>query len=450
MGLPTIVRANQLSSNRHLRNRQGSVVIAAVLIIATLTGVTMASLMRSNTALKATKSLRGFATDEANIRSIVNLVSLKTKDYAWTPGQTLNDLLPNGNDRFQSWYNGTYNGISYTVSVADNTETEETTQDFKTDSDNKAYFKIAMDLDGVNREVQVLMSPGSPAAPGGEPAGDLPASIGICYGWLNFITLLSTGASDLISGFDITPDGAYSCPLDGNDCPGTNDQWGISTTSWLGVWELGSLFNWTSNDGTIEGLPPVDPSETMSLGQPTHDQCDSYDDIQTLADNMLASSDPKLNYYSRTWGTKKIYGNKTFGTESDPEVLYTKTGIFGKIEFKGTVTGHGILVADGNTEFEKDFNWNGVVINDANAIGNILEWEDTAVVYGATQINRPILSAEIGSFSFDLRMLGGNNKFQYSAEVVEGILSDLDPNYTPPAGGSEGQTVSISAIQNTI
>lgn len=430
--------------------KQGNVLIAAIIVLGTLTVVAAASLSRSMSASRLNTTSRT-STENANLtQSILNIALLKAKDYAWTPGNTMETLL-SGGSRFTNWAAGagTYDGVAYTVAIADNYEAAEGgTQNYVDDKDNTYYMRVTMPINGQTKIMQVLMSPGSSAAGASEPPGELPAAVGICYGWLNFITLLSLGATDTVSGFDTTPAGKYGCPTGGPACAGTVDQHGISTSSWFGAYSLPTIFGWGGNHGTISGLPPTAPwaGTTMSITKTDYTDCAAYDDIQTLADNKLASGSADLTLYQKNFGTLTVAGNKVFGSEAAPKIVYIKTGIFGKVLFTGTVTGYGIIVADGNVEFQQTTNWYGVIINDANAIGNIMTFDQEANLYGATMINRPILSAEIGTGSMDLLFSGINNDIRYSSTIVDSVLDHLDPNYTPPAS-ADGQMVQVASVQ---
>ncbi len=433
----------------YLRSERGSVLIAGIFVMAAIMAIVATTVSRSVTNVKVTKNKVDMMDESIMRRSIINKVILKAKDYAWTTGQSLNDLLPAGSERFNQWYQDTYEGTSYTVSVADNSD-ETGTQNFRADTDNKFYLRITADYPSGQRIIQILMTPGAPAAPGSEPPGGLPSGIGVCYGWLNLITLMSMNPSSTISGYNTTPDGWTGCSTSGG-CPvGSGDQLGVASTSWFGYWALGTYFDLThSHHGAVIGAPGPDGDPLHSYGRPTAEDCDNFDSIQTLADNMLAQNDPSLTLYQKNFFNKNVNGNLVFGTEAAPEVLYIKTGIFGTVTFKGTVSGVGIMIADGNVKFQKDVAWNGIIINDANAIGNVMKFEEDTTVNGAMIINRPILSAEIGSVSLDFNFAAlGNADITYSSEVINGILGNLDPNYTPPAGGSEGQSLAIAAIQD--
>lgn len=440
---------------KYRRHERGAVFTISILILGALAAIVATSLQRTQTAAKIKVSAREVAAENVLKRSILNLAMLKVKNYAWEPGQSVADLLPTNNDRFKTWYSDSYEGVSYSVTVADNSDETTGSQDYRTDVDNKVYVRVAANYPSGPRTTQILMSPGKAASAGTEPPGGLPGGIGVCYGWLNFITLMSMNSSSTISGLDTTPDGLGGCSTSGG-CPGGQDQFGVATTSWLGSWELGTLFDLGSygHQGDVlgkqcefQGGCQSDPAQ--SYGRPTVEECDNFDKLQELADNMLAANDPNLSLYQQNWGTKNVYGDLVFGTPSQPETVYIKSGIFGRVKFHGEVSGYGILVADGNVKFDDDFSWTGVVINDANALGNIMVFDEESTVNGAIMINRPILSTEIGSVSMDLNFSSGDEaNITYSSFVVNDVLTKMDPNYQPPGGGSAGQGFSIAAVQD--
>ncbi len=425
--------------------------VIGIMVLGVMAAVVATSVNRSMTSSRVQLSTKEIQTENTLKRSIVNLAMLKVKNYAWEPGQAVSDLLPTNSDRFKVWYSDNYQGIPYSISVADNSD-ESGSQDYTADTDNKVYVRVTADYPSGTRTTQLFMSPGAAPTAGSEPPGGMPGGIGVCYGTLNFITLMSMNADSTISGFNTDPDGINGC-TNSDGCPvGSGDLYGIATTSWFPVWELGTFFDLGSfnHEGDVVGTAGEWSSDAdKSYGRPTEESCEKFDDIQELADNMLAANDPALTLYEQGFWAKNVNGNLTFGTESAPEVVYIKTGVLGQVVFKGTVDGYGIFVADGNVKFEQDFNWTGVVINDANALGNIMVFDSDSSVEGAIVINRPILSTEIGSFSMDLNFSSGDEaKITYSAFVVDGILSDLDPNYTPPAGATPGQAFTISSVQD--
>ncbi len=454
-------RSTTYGVRKSSRRDKGAVLVAGIIIMAALLAIALASLRRASTGSRIVNDDKTLASDDSTRRSVVNMALLATKNYVWGSGHSLQDLLPTSGSRWKTWSAGagTFNGIPYTVDVGDNWESAEGgSQNYYVDHDNKAYLRVSYTLNGKSHMTQVLMSPGNPASAGsgGTPL-NIPGSVGVCYGAFNFITLVSMKSGTLTSGYDRLSPGEGSCPANptttdlanGGVCDGSHaDQYGIASTSWLGTWNLGTVFDISSLQGVVEGKPQPNGVPSPSFGRPTSADCSTFDTVLTDVNNMVAANSPNVvKYQAPTFGTLNVNGNLVIGTQASPKVLVVKSGWFGTVNFTGSVSGWGVLLADGNATFSGPVNWNGVVINNANTIGNVLSFDDSARIIGAAEINRPILSAEIGSASLDIRFATNNAFLYYSYSAVDSVMSKLDPNYVPPVSSQPGQSVGVYSIQ---
>ncbi|MCB0272181.1 MAG: hypothetical protein KDD46_04130 [Bdellovibrionales bacterium] len=463
----------------HYSKNKGSTLVASIFVLSAISVLAAITLSRGLTSSKSSSSEINYVEMD-NIRdTVANKVILQLKKHIWIDGGAVSDLLPSGSDRFEEWYNDTYDvveqylddegdvetnvvqSISYTVSVADNTDGD---GDFTADTDNKVYLRVTYDYNGDEKIIDMLVSPGNPGSSTTAPAGVI-AGAGMCYDktkWnLSFLSIMDMPTGSTVNGLDEVAPGDDVCPSSpsggdyapGGDCDGPSDQWAAVTNSVLGAydtasnsWNIGGtlydLSAWGSGAGDANqytGLDNVNGDPTPSIwafdpnnpGSSFEEFCDTANRIKDVSDDLLSARDPIMNYYSKSgFGTKTVNGDLSFGTESDPEILYVKSGIFSRVKFTGKITGYGFIVVDGNVTFEQEVEWNGMVYLNSFALGNIADFQDPVTIYGSVINHNPILSAEIGEFSADFKFRDPSD-IQYSSYSIDNVFTEIDDEYTP-------------------
>jgi hypothetical protein len=112
----------------------------------------------------------------------------------------------------------------------------------------------------------------------------------------------------------------------------------------------------------------------------------------------------------------KYSGNATFGTLTNPEIVYVP----GNLEWTGTITGSGILVVDGDLTMKGTITWKGIVIALSADIDLYLGGSGTPNLLGTTFIG----TSTAGKIT-NIR-INGNPYFRYSYSVLQTVLSRLN------------------------
>lgn len=115
-----------------------------------------------------------------------------------------------------------------------------------------------------------------------------------------------------------------------------------------------------------------------------------------------------------TYGTGGVYNNVTWGSSSNPAIVYCNAGddTSFSIKFTGNVEGYGILVVRGNVQFNGNFSFYGLVIVDGF---------NTIVQLGASgtpQIVGGVIVAGNAGASVTLKGTGTTGKVKYSADAL--------------------------------
>lgn len=486
------------------KSRQGSTLLASMLLIAALSAVVAISVNRNSASQLTTSLQNDFSQSDTIKDSIVQDVLLQAKEHVWVDGLDIGSLLPTGVDRFETWYSDTYEvleyetggagatadvakSIDYTVAVGDNSDGD---GDLTTDTDNKVYIQLTFNYEGEDNEYLLLISPGRPAVVTSIPA-DIVAGTGGCIEDVelgeDFWYDLKAGS--FVSGLDTTRAGqddlGGACvprtAPDGTPLPDYCGCAGSATDCEGPMRDIEDTYVATSNlfsdvtvcDGSTSGCepvqnfegkepdvwpttdPPLPAGEYFSFyeadkddpGEEYTEYCNSMARVLDVSDDLVAANDPRVSFFEKNNGGKlKINGNITFGTEDNPEILYIKTpNLSNRVIFKGEVEGYGILIALGNVIFEKDLDWNGIIYNDDIVKGTYLRTNKKLTNYGSVMMQNMRVNTRFdynGGMDF---MFRGETNLYYSSYAVDNVMQKVDDNYTTV---SVPQPVLVESIQH--
>ncbi|MBM4160335.1 MAG: hypothetical protein FJ217_04455 [Ignavibacteria bacterium] len=174
-------------------------------------------------------------------------------------------------------------------------------------------------------------------------------------------------------------------------------------TNLVGSGDVPGVATMTSSDSTtvakekdeIQGAPPI------KVDTSTIDPLPFLDEYKSNADYV--------------YNVSGVYNTVTWGTESNPVIVYCNAGddTTFSIKFTGNVVGWGILVVRGNVQFNGNFDFKGLVVVDGF---------NTVVQFGAAgtpQIVGGVIIAGNAGASVALKGTGANAKVKYSADALD-------------------------------
>lgn len=440
----------------------GYVLVGVLILIAAATGLLVTSLNRSKLSMQTSGKMLSATEREFLKEAIIQRVMMKIKTYHEQAGYSLATYIPTSAGeadadmmKYIAGASGNYKGVNWQLYIGDNYESAESPQNYYKDDDNNFLVKFEFTWpDNRKTETLIMITPGQPevpATPG--PTANIPAGANACFGRFNWLTTALIGNGDTITGFDKDPPNGSTCTTD-TGCTPThpNNQAGVSTSSILGL-----SITWSG--GTLDG--------TSTWSQINNPDCTEFNHLVTLAKQKLQSGSgdvifyenvPSCSFLSCSNTTTEVNGDVTLGTPDSPKVTIIKTSndlraiLNSHVVFNDNVRGAGILVVQGNADFKKGFDYEGVVIVDAEGrlLGNSAEFKGDTNIFGSASINEANFAALIGTVAYQLDFDNSPSQKHYviySSEAMDNALSKLDPTYVPNSG-QEAVPFQILAYQD--
>ncbi len=145
------------------------------------------------------------------------------------------------------------------------------------------------------------------------------------------------------------------------------------------------------------GMGPKAKKITGSSGStPNISNIGDVVDAETLAEQYRNMATLVLNGSHYTSSTDPYNNDSTWGTPTDPEVVWVQNDVF----INGNTTGCGVLLIDGNFKVNGNFTWEGIVI----VMGDFTVGSGSAEIWGAMLVAKEnaVVNVDIGG-SFDMR-----------------------------------------------
>ncbi len=132
-------------------------------------------------------------------------------------------------------------------------------------------------------------------------------------------------------------------------------------------------------------------------------------DLQQLRDFYV-------NYATITLPPGSYASNENFGSMARPEIVH----IPGDLEWKGVITGAGILIVDGELSFKGKIQWKGIIITLSGAVKIELAGTGTPILTGTVLVgnNDPTKVTNVN--------VTGNPQILYSYGVIQKVLANLN------------------------
>jgi uncharacterized protein (UPF0333 family) len=177
---------------------------------------------------------------------------------------------------------------------------------------------------------------------------------------------------------------------------------------WTGTHLIGS--------GDMPGIATMNGSDSATVKSAAGSNVDGVPPVGI--DTSTADPSAFLNIYKNnadyTYNTSGTYSGQTWGSASNPAVVYCNAGddTSFSIKFTGGVVAYGILVVRGNVQFNGNLNFYGLVVVDGF---------NTTVSFGASgtpAIVGGVLVAGNAGASVSLKGTGENAKIVYSSQAL--------------------------------
>lgn len=180
--------------------------------------------------------------------------------------------------------------------------------------------------------------------------------------------------------------------------------------------------NWDSTGTNLVGYGNVPGVATMK-GSDSVTVTKAGDDIDGVppvkVDTSTIDPLPFLDEYKLNadyvYNMSGVYNSATWGTSSNPAIVYCNAGddTSFSIKFTGNVVGYGILVVKGNVQFNGNFSFYGLVVVDGF---------NTMVQFGAAgtpQVVGGVIVAGNAGASVMLKGTGSEAKVKYSSDALD-------------------------------
>jgi hypothetical protein len=199
------------------------------------------------------------------------------------------------------------------------------------------------------------------------------------------------GSQDFrISGNDTTP--GQDCAASGGQLPGVSTTAGSATSDIIG------------HLATTERDQVTGTSSTPSVTTAS-----SVLDVETLITNLLTLGVEGVDKQTLAAGT---YTTGTWGTEAAPKITYLQGSAHNYL--KGTLTGYGILIHDGQLYTGGSFTWHGLTIGRSHAHFHPSYVSGAGKVWGGALWKDPYWT-ELS--------VGGSTKICYSSQTVNTVVA---------------------------